>query len=74
METMPNIITEKDYMYLKELFYKNYYLYKELENIKIVDKEIADLLVRVRNMHEDHMYFIIQSLKKESLFDGDIDE
>lgn len=74
METMPNIITEKDHMYLKELFYKNYYLYKELENIKIVDKEIADLLVRVRNMHEDHMYFIIQSLKKESLFDGDIDE
>lgn len=74
METMPNIITEKDYIYLKDLFYKNYYLYKELENIKTVDNEITDLLIRVRNMHEDHMYFIIQSLKKENLFYGDEDE
>jgi cytidylate kinase len=74
METMPNIITEKDYIYLKNLFYKNYYLYKELENISLDDKNIADLLIRVRNMHEDHMYFIIQSLKKENLFYGDEDE
>lgn len=74
MEIMPNIITEKDYMYLKDLFYKNYYVYKELENIEMADKEILDLLIRVKNMHEDHMYFIIQCLKKENVFIGDEDE
>ena len=74
MNTIPNIITNKDMIYLKDLFYKNYYLYKELENATTKDQDITDLLNRVRNMHEDHMYFIISSLKKENVFDGDIDE
>ena len=71
---IPNIITNKDITYLTDLFYKNYYLYKELENINTSDKDITELLNRVRNMHEDHMYFIISSLKKENVFDGDEDE
>lgn len=71
---IPNIITNKDITYLTDLFYKNYYLYKELENINTKDKDITELLNRVRNMHEDHMYFIISSLKKENVFDGDEDE
>lgn len=71
---IPNIITDKDMIYLIDLFYKNYYLYKELENINIKDKEITELLNRIRNMHEDHMYFIISSLKKENYFEDDDDE
>ncbi len=74
MKTIPNIITDKDYMFLEELFYKNYYLYKLLEEKESNSKDINDLLIRVRNMHEDHMFFIIQSLKKENTFAGDDDE
>ncbi len=71
---IPNIITNKDLIYLLDLFYKNYYLYKELENIDVKDKDINEILNRVRNMHEDHMYFIISSLKKENYFEDDEDE
>jgi len=76
MNTIPNIITNKDLVCLKDLFYKNYYLYKELEEltVNIKDKEISNIVSRVKNMHEDHMYFIISSLKKENNFIGDEDE
>ena len=74
MNTIPNIITNRDMMYLEELFYRNYYLFKELENKEEKDKEITDILNRIRNMHEDHMYFIISSLKKENYFEDDNDE
>ena len=74
MNTIPNIITNRDMMYLEELFYRNYYLFKELENKEEKDKEIIDILNRIRNMHEDHMYFIISSLKKENYFEDDNDE
>ena len=73
MDTVPNIITEKDYLYLKDLFNKNYTIYKEMVSIlkSIKNKELKDLLDRIKNMHEDHMYFIISSLKKENYFDGE---
>lgn len=76
METIPNIITNKDMCYLKDLFYKNYYLYLELDNIvnSVKNKEIKEFLIRIKNLHEDHMFFIISSLKKENMFDGDIYE
>ena len=74
MNTIPNIITNRDMMYIEELFYRNYYLFKELENKEEKDKEITDILNRIRNMHEDHMYFIISSLKKENYFEDDNDE
>ena len=71
---IPNIITNKDIIYLEDLFYKNYYLYKQLEKYDVKDKEIIDILDRIRNMHEDHMYFIISSLKKENYFEDDENE
>ena len=71
---IPNIITDKDMINLTDLFYKNYYLYKELEKVNTKDKEITELLSRIKNMHEDHMYFIISSLKKENYFEDDEDE
>ena len=76
MDCIPNIITEKDMFYLKDMFDKNNNFFYELDILinSIKDKEIRELLERIRNMHEDHMYFIIGSLKKENCFDGDIDE
>ena len=68
-----NIITELDMINLNELFYKNYDVYNLISNIidSIDSKEIKDLLSRIKNMHEDHMYFIISSLKKENYFEGE---
>ena len=71
-----NIITEKDLIYLKDLFYKNYYLYLEIKEVEnnIKDKKIKEMITLIKNMHEDHMYFIISSLKKENIFMGEEDE
>ena len=72
---IPNVITNKDIVYLKDLFYKNYFLCKNLDMFdKINDAEINDIITRIRNMHEDHMFFIISSLKKENCFIGEDDE
>ena len=70
-----NVITNSDLVNLNELFYMNYNIYNVIDNIIIhVDnKSIKDILSRVKNMHEDHMYFIISSLKKENYL-GDKDE
>ena len=76
MDSIPNIITEKDYIYLKDLFIKNYNIFNMINEIllKIKNKEVRELFERIKNMHEDHMYFIIASLRLENFFDGDYDE
>lgn len=70
-----NVITNSDLVNLNELFYMNYNIYNVIDNIivHVDNKSIKDILSRVKNMHEDHMYFIISSLKKENYL-GDKDE
>lgn len=73
MNNIDNIITNKDLIYLKDLFTKNYNLFNELNTTleSINNKEVKEIIERIRNMHEDHMYFIISSLKKENYFEDD---
>lgn len=73
MEIVPNIITIKDHIYLCELFNKNKIIYNEINNLIKTqkNKKNIELLERIKNLHEDHMYFIISSLKCENYFDGD---
>ena len=68
-----NVITNSDMVNLNELFYMNYNIYNVIDNIivHVDNKSIKDILSRVKNMHEDHMYFIISSLKKENYFEGE---
>ena len=75
MDTIKNIITNKDYIYLDDLFNKNYNNNEELKKISnnISTKKVKELINRVINLHEDHMYLIVSSLKKENYF-GDEDE
>lgn len=63
-----NVITNSDLVNLNELFYMNYNIYNMIDNIivHVDNKLIKDILFRIKNMHEDHMYFIISSLKKEN--------
>ena len=70
-----NVITNSDMVNLNELFYMNYNIYNVIDNIivHVDNKSIKDILSRIKNMHEDHMYFIISSLKKENYL-GDKDE
>ena len=70
-----NIITNKDMLYLNDLFC-NHNIYDLIDNIinNIESKDIKDILSRIKNMHEDHMLFIISSLKKENYFEGENDE
>ena len=41
---------------------------------EVNDSEIKELLERVKNMHEDHLYYIISILRKDELEECDCDE
>ena len=67
MELIPKMISTKDLLYLSDLFEINYLAFKEVSSyIKMVqDKEIKDTLERMKNLHEDHLHYIISILKQE---------
>ena len=67
MELIPKMISTKDLLYLSDLFEINYLAFKEVSSyIKMVqDKEIKDTLKRMKNLHEDHLHYIISILKQE---------
>ena len=61
------MISTKDLLYLSDLFEINYLAFKEVSSyIKMIqDKEIKDTLERMKNLHEDHLHYIISILKQE---------
>ena len=67
MELIPKMISTKDLLYLSDLFEINYLAFKEVSSyIKMIqDKEIKDTLERMKNLHEDHLHYIISILKQE---------
>ena len=68
MELIPKMISTKDLLYLSDLFEINYLAFKEVSSyIKMIqDKEIKDTLERMKNLHEDHLHYIISILKQEN--------
>jgi len=75
MNTIPQIISTKDLAYLSDMFQWNETAFKQINHFigEVQDEQVKELLERFRNMHEDHMNFIISILKKEE-YDDDCDE
>ena len=67
MELIPKMISTKDLLYLSDLFEINYLAFKEVSSYinMIQDHEIKDTLERMKNLHEDHLHYIISILKQE---------
>lgn len=67
MELVPQIISTKDFAYLSDMFEWNYNAFKQVSHFinEVNDNEVKNLLERVKNMHEDHLYYIISILKKD---------
>ena len=76
MDTIPQIISTKDLAYLSDMFEWNKTAFKQVNHFinEVNNEEIKELLERVKNMHEDHMSFIISILKKEEYDECDCDE
>lgn len=76
METVPQIISTKDLAYLSDMFELNITAFKQINHYinEVKDEEVKELLERFRNMHEDHMHFIISILKKEEYEECDCDD
>lgn len=75
MNTIPQIISTKDLAYLSDMFQWNETAFKQINHFigEVQDEQVKELLERFRNMHEDHMNFIISILKKEE-YDDDCDD
>lgn len=67
MNSVPQMISTKDLAYLSDMFEWNYTAFKQVNHFvhEVKDEQVRELLERIRNMHEDHMHFIISILKKE---------
>lgn len=75
MDTVPQIISTKDLSYLSDMFEWNQTAFKQINHFisEVKDEQVKELLERFRNMHEDHLHFIISILKKEE-YDEECDE
>lgn len=67
MNTVPQMISTKDLAYLSDMFEWNYTAFKQINHFisEVEDTKVKEILERLRNMHEDHMNFMISILKKE---------
>lgn len=67
MDNVPQIISTKDMAYLSDMFEWNYNAFKQINHYvgEVQDEDVKELLERFRNMHEDHLNYIISILKKE---------
>lgn len=76
MDTVPQIISTKDLSYLSDMFEWNYIAFKQINHFieEVKDNEIKELLESIRNMHEDHLRFIVSILKKEEIDECDCEE
>lgn len=76
MDYVPQIISTKDFAYLSDMFEWNYNAFKQVSHFinEVNDNEIKELFERVKNMHEDHLYYIISILKKDELEECNCDE
>ena len=76
MDIVPQIISTKDLAYLSDMFEWNQTAFKQINHFinEVQDEEIKELLERFRNMHEDHMNFIVSMLKKEEYDEYDDDD
>ncbi len=76
MNTIPQMISTKDIAYLSDMFEWNYNAFKQINHFisEVQDENIKEQLERLRNMHEDHMHFIISILKKEEYEECDCEE
>ncbi len=76
MDTVPQMISTKDFAYLSDMFEWNYNAWKQINHFmeEVEDENIKDLLESFRNMHYDHMEFIISILKQEEYKECDCEE
>jgi len=76
MDTVPQIISTKDLAYLSDMFEWNITALKQINHFigEVNDSEVKETLERLRNMHEDHLHFIISILKKEEYEECDCEE
>lgn len=75
MDIVPQIISTKDFSYLSDMFEWNYNAFKQVNFFldEVKDEKIRELLERVKNMHEDHLYYIVSILKEEQFDEDDCD-
>ena len=76
MDTIPQIISTKDLAYISDMFEWNSNAFKQINHFinEVKDEEIKELLERFRNMHEEHLNFIVSILKKEEYDECDCEE
>ena len=76
MDCVPQIISTKDLSYLSDMFEWNSNAFKQVNHFinEVKDEEVKELLERIRNMHEDHLNFIVSMLKQEEYEEYDFDE
>lgn len=67
MDTVPQIISTKDLAYISDMFEWNLIAFKQINHFigEVKDEEIKEVFERLRNMHEEHLHFMISILKKE---------
>lgn len=72
MDTVPQIISTKDLAYLSDIFELNYNAFKLINHFmnEVEDEKIKDLFESIRNIHEEHMNYIITILNKEEYDEG----
>lgn len=76
MDTVPQIISTKDLAYLSDMFEWNCTAFKQINHFmnEVENEEVRELLGRFRNMHEEHLNFIVSILKKEEYEECDCEE
>lgn len=76
MDTVPQIISTKDLAYLSDMFEWNCNAFKQINHFinEVKGEEVKELLERLRNMHEDHLRFIVSILKKEEYEECEYDD
>ena len=76
MDTVPQIISTKDLSYLSDMFEWNITAFKQVNHFigEVKDEEVKELLESLRNMHEEHLHFIVSILKKEEYDECDCEE
>lgn len=71
METVPNIISTKDFAYISDMFQWNFVAAKEIHHFasEVNNEEFKSLLLDIATMHSEHCHFLLSILQG-----GEIDE
>lgn len=68
MDTVPQMISTKDLSYISDMFEWNYTAYKQINSYisNIKQPEIKELLESARNMHYNHLLYLVSILNGDA--------